>query len=116
MTVAQPALRALSDLLRNAAAASALPLMRSLARAAADVLFSPACLSCRRSTETPGALCADCWAQVRFIERPYCERVGTAFALDLGNDGLLWPEAVANPPVFARARQSLISRMARRGN
>jgi hypothetical protein len=41
---------------------------------------------------------------VRFIERPFCERLGTPFALDFGNEGLLSPEAVADPPVFARAR------------
>jgi ComF family protein len=41
---------------------------------------------------------------VRFIERPFCERLGTPFAMDPGNDGLLSPEAVANPPVYNRAR------------
>jgi predicted amidophosphoribosyltransferase len=54
--------------------------------------------------DAAGALCASCWAQVRFIERPFCERLGTPFAMDLGNEGLLSPEAVADPPVFARAR------------
>jgi ComF family protein len=40
---------------------------------------------------------------MRFIERPYCERLGTPFAQDLG-PGLLSPEAMADPPVWARAR------------
>ncbi|MGH6836806.1 MAG: ComF family protein [Methylocella sp.] len=104
MAAAQPALRALSNLLRNAAVDQALPLLRSLARAAADTVFPPACLNCRQSTGASGSLCAACWAQVRFIERPFCERLGTPFAVDLGSEGLLSPEAVANPPVFARAR------------
>lgn len=38
-----------------------------------------------------------------FIERPFCERLGTPFAQDLG-DGLLSPAAIAEPPVFERAR------------
>src|ERR1700680_4843166 len=42
MAAAQPALRALSSLLRYAAAVRALPLWRSLARAAADIVFRPA--------------------------------------------------------------------------
>jgi ComF family protein len=108
MAAAQPALRTLSNLLRNAAANRALPFLRGLARAAADTVFPPACLNCRQSTASAtgamGSLCATCWAQVRFIERPFCERLGTPFAMDLGSDGLLSPEAVANPPVFARAR------------
>jgi len=104
MAAAQPALRALSNLLRNAAVDRALPLLRGLARAAADTVFPPACLNCRQSTGAMSSLCAACWAQVRFIERPFCERLGTPFAMDLGSEGLLSPEAVANPPVFARAR------------
>ena len=40
---------------------------------------------------------------MRFIERPYCERLGTPFEQDLG-EGLISPQAMADPPVFARAR------------
>ncbi len=40
---------------------------------------------------------------MRFIERPFCERLGTPFEQDLG-DGLLSPQAMADPPAFARAR------------
>ena len=40
---------------------------------------------------------------MRFIERPYCERLGSPFAQDFG-PGLLSPEAIAHPPVYGRAR------------
>ena len=40
---------------------------------------------------------------MRFIERPFCERLGTPFAVDLGVP-LLSPAAIADPPVFERAR------------
>ena len=98
------ALRLLPDFLQTAAATRGMPVLRRLAHAAIDTVFPPACLNCRQSTGAADALCASCWAQVRFIERPFCERLGTPFAMDLGNDGLLSPDAVANPPVFARAR------------
>jgi ComF family protein len=97
-------LRSLSDFLRHTAAVQGLPVLRTLARIALDTVFPPACLSCREATAVSGSLCAACWAQVRFIERPFCDRLGTPFAMDLGNDGLLSPEAVADPPVYARAR------------
>ncbi|HUB64620.1 MAG TPA: ComF family protein [Methylocella sp.] len=97
-------LRSLTDFLTRAAATRALPVLRSLAHTAINTVFPPACLNCRQSTGAPGSLCAACWAQVRFIERPFCERLGTPFAMDLGNEGLLSPEAVADPPVYARAR------------
>jgi len=78
-------------------------LMRSLGRAALDTLYPPTCLACRAATSAHGALCPRCWSAMRFIERPFCERLGTPFEQDLG-DGLLSPQAIANPPAFARAR------------
>lgn len=73
------------------------------ARAALDTLFPPVCLACPAATGQPDALCAQCWGRMRFIERPYCERLGTPFEQDLG-PGLISPQAMADPPVYARAR------------
>ena len=74
-----------------------------VAAAALDTLYPPTCLACRAATAAHGALCPRCWSAMRFIERPFCERLGTPFEQDLG-DGLLSPQAMADPPVFARAR------------
>ncbi len=74
-----------------------------IARNAVDIVYPPSCIACRRATMEAGRLCADCWTRMPFIERPYCERLGTPFAQDLGA-GLISPEAFANPPVFHRAR------------
>src|ERR1700734_3968932 len=81
--------------LRGAAAA--------LGRAALDALFPPVCPACRAATGAHGALCPACWRAMRFIERPFCERLGTPFEQDL-REGLLSPQAIADPPVFRRAR------------
>ncbi|WP_084143649.1 ComF family protein [Methylocapsa acidiphila] len=89
---------------RTGSAASARAFLRLCRRAALDLIFPPACLSCRAATDAPDSLCPSCWGQARFIERPYCERLGTPFAVDLGAEGLLSPEAVADPPVYGRAR------------
>src|SRR5271165_3483781 len=78
-------------------------LLSGFARAVLDTLYPPTCLACRAATDLHGALCPDCWRAMRFIERPFCERLGTPFEQDLG-EGLLSPEAIADPPVFARAR------------
>ena len=72
-------------------------------RAALDILYPPICLACRASIGRGGALCPACWREVRFIEKPFCERLGTPFEQDLG-EGLLSPQAIADPPVFQRAR------------
>jgi ComF family protein len=78
-------------------------LVFSLAQAALDTLYPPTCLACRAATDRHGALCPRCWGAMRFIERPFCERLGTPFEHDLGQ-GLISPQAMADPPAFARAR------------
>jgi ComF family protein len=75
----------------------------SLAQAALDTLYPPTCLACRAATDRHGALCSRCWSAMRFIERPFCERLGTPFEHDLGQ-GLISPQAMADPPAFGRAR------------
>ena len=74
-----------------------------VAAVALDTLYPPTCLACRAATAAHGALCPRCWSAMRFIERPFCERLGTPFEQDLG-EGLISPQAMADPPVFARAR------------
>ena len=71
--------------------------------ALASLVYPPTCIGCGGATGEPHTLCGRCWAGIRFIERPFCERLGTPFAVDLGM-ALLSPAAIADPPVFARAR------------
>jgi ComF family protein len=83
------------------------PLLVGQARAglrqAADFLFPPGCPGCGRRMTQHGALCTTCWQDTRFIERPYCEVLGTPFTHDLGA-GFLSAQAIADPPVFSRLR------------
>ena len=79
-------------------------MLTRLVRHALNLVFPPVCLACRKAIEADGALCAACWGQIGFIEKPYCDRLGTPFAQDLGAEGLISPEAMSNPPVYARAR------------
>ncbi|MFE1599155.1 ComF family protein [Methylobacterium sp. ID0610] len=81
-----------------------LPRLAPALDALVGLIYPPSCIACGAATGTPHALCPACWRGMRFIERPYCERLGTPFAVDLGVPGLLSPGAMAHPPVFARAR------------
>lgn len=74
---------------------------------AAAILFPPVCPGCRRLTREPGTLCPSCWRGIRFIERPWCEVLGTPFAHDMG-EGAVSPAAIADPPPFARARAAVV--------
>jgi len=82
--------------------------LRRLARAGLGALLAlvlpPSCLACRHPVAgSAAALCPACWRAMRFIERPYCERLGTPFRDDPG-PGALSPAAIAAPPLFGRAR------------
>ncbi len=72
-------------------------------RAAVSLLYPPVCAACGAATGEAHGLCARCWSSMSFITRPFCERLGTPFALDLGGR-LISPAAMADPPVFGRAR------------
>ncbi|WP_090709598.1 MULTISPECIES: ComF family protein [unclassified Beijerinckia] len=78
-------------------------LFRHAAQQAVDIVYPPSCMACLAATQQSAALCATCWTAMPFVERPFCERLGTPFTHDLGQ-GLISPEAMANPPVYGRAR------------
>ena len=72
-----------------------------------DAVLPATCLSCDREVAEQGLVCAGCWSALRFIERPYCNVMGTPFAYELG-EGALSAEAIANPPPFDRARSAVL--------
>ncbi len=74
-----------------------------LAKGLVDFIYPPVCSGCGRFAARDGAVCPACWQTIRFIERPYCEVMGTPFTHDLGA-GILSAEAIAHPPVFDRLR------------
>lgn len=80
--------------------------MSGFAEGVAHVLFPPLCGGCRRIVSTPGSLCGACWRELRLIEKPWCEVLGTPFAYDMG-EGAVSPAAIADPPDFDRARSAV---------
>jgi ComF family protein len=72
-----------------------------------DFVLPPVCLVCRQPVGEAHGLCATCWSELAFIERPYCERLGIPFAYDIG-PGALSAQAIAAPPVYDRARSAVL--------
>lgn len=73
----------------------------------ARLLFPPTCPSCRRIVTRPGTVCGTCWPQIRFLEQPWCEVLGTPFSHEMG-DAIISPQALADPPVFRRVRSAVV--------
>lgn len=79
---------------------------RGLGRRVIDFALPPICMACRAAVDQPGCLCATCWRGMEFIERPYCDRLGTPLPYDADPlDGpAISSAALADPPAYARAR------------
>ena len=77
--------------------------LTSLGRKLTDLVYPPSCIGCGGAISHADALCAACWSGMAFIERPVCDRYGLPLPVDHGTL-LLSPLAIADPPVFCRAR------------
>lgn len=90
--------------------------LRPAARLALDALLPPQCLSCAELVGEPGALCATCWAKLRFIAAPVCRICGWPFETDPTTGpstgdvaaappaDLVCGSCLRAPPAFDRAR------------
>lgn len=79
---------------------------RRLARGLVDFALPPVCMACRAAVDEPGCLCAGCWSRIGFIERPFCDRLGTPLPYEAGEEAgpPLSGAALADPPAYGRAR------------
>jgi len=82
-------------------------MLRGFFRGVGRFIYPPSCLGCGCKTQNDGAFCVACWADIRFIERPYCEVLGIPFTYDHGR-GIVSAEAIASPPPFERLRAATI--------
>ncbi len=78
---------------------------RHTARLALDIALPTLCVACREPVDGEG-VCAECWAKLSFIAKPYCPRLGIPFVYDPGPE-LMSMEAIANPPAYQRARAAV---------
>jgi ComF family protein len=79
--------------------------VRATLRRSLDVALPRLCPSCRDLVADNG-LCPSCWSKLAFISAPYCPRLGIPFAYDPG-PGILSMQAIADPPVYQRARAAV---------
>ena len=88
-------------------AAPALRVLPRFARQVADWLLPPTCAACDALVAEPGALCARCWSDTRYVAAPLCPVLGTPFGHDLG-EGIVSAQALADPPSFDAARAAVL--------
>lgn len=79
------------------------PLLARCVESVVDVALPPVCVACQARVESRDALCPSCWRGVEFIRAPLCDRLGVPLPYDTG-ERTLSAEAIAEPPVYDRAR------------
>ena len=73
------------------------------ARAAVEVVYPPACLTCDARISGGGILCAECWAEAPFVAGAACDRCGVPLPGEAG--GVAWCDPChATPPDWDRGR------------
>ena len=72
-----------------------------------DWLLPPLCLACQTPIASPSGLCASCWQELRFIEPPICDRLGTPFPYAQGGE-MVSAAALADPPPWHKARAAVL--------
>lgn len=78
-----------------------------LGRWGLDWLIPPQCLACRSEVAAASGLCVTCWSKLSFIESPFCEKLAIPFPYDQG-EGAVSAAALADPPLWDRARAALL--------
>jgi ComF family protein len=90
---------------------------RAVATMGINAILPPRCGGCGDVTDTTHAVCADCWAGLRFISAPQCACCGYPFELDdsantLGNSDetgqMLCGNCLQKKPAFDQARAALV--------
>ena len=85
---------------------SAIALLKTLLRPAADYALPPRCPGCGLVVEADDAFCLDCWRGMHFLSDPCCARCGVAFDHDRG-EGAECGACLADPPPYDSARAVL---------
>jgi len=73
-------------------------------RYSADLILPAICVSCSGPITRHNLLCPECWRSLHLITPPLCNRLGTPLPGYEGAGPHISMQALANPPVFSRAR------------
>lgn len=79
---------------------------RSILLSLKNFIVPPLCPVCMRAIQTQlphSLLCQQCWQDIIFIQKPFCEITGIPLPFDEG-DGTLSALALARPPIYDKAR------------
>jgi ComF family protein len=83
-------------------------LAASSLRYSADLILPAVCVSCAALITRHNLLCPKCWSSLHLITPPLCNRLGIPLPGYEGEGPHISVQAMANPPVFSRARAAAL--------
>lgn len=72
-----------------------------------DLIVPPLCPICKKHVLSTHGLCAECFKQIHFISRPYCEICGKPFEFDIPEETRCGACCKKNP-IFTKARSAFL--------
>lgn len=72
-----------------------------------NYIFPPRCLTCSEYLSGDGAICGDCWNNLRFIKSPFCKICSYEFELKHISSGNICPQCIKQKPFFDYSRALL---------
>ena len=78
-----------------------------LIRRLIDFILPPVCPMCNNPVDEPHMLCADCFKQLNFITKPYCQKCGHPFEFDIKGD-MICASCLKQMPIYNRARSVFV--------
>ncbi|HWJ18865.1 MAG TPA: ComF family protein [Geobacterales bacterium] len=73
-------------------------------RYSTDLILPAVCVSCSTLITRHNLLCPRCWSGLNLITAPFCDRLGIPLPAYEGTETHISMQALANPPIFLRAR------------
>ncbi len=72
-----------------------------------DFLLPPVCAVCKTSVSEKDTLCPECFKNLHFITKPYCQKCGRPFEFDILGDRVC-ASCLMKAPLFEKARAVLL--------
>ena len=76
-------------------------------RCLTDFILPPVCPMCNHPVDEPHMLCADCFKQLNFITKPYCQKCGRPFEFDIKGD-MICGSCLKKMPIYNQARSVFV--------
>lgn len=71
-----------------------------------NLVFPPKCISCGKIVEEYDALCHNCWKEIEFIQKPFCNKCSSPLQVKISENDLC-ANCLKNMPLYVKSRSAV---------